>query len=85
MLDLILERVEWGRHATTTMREHVASELIHRHDRRITEQSTLVTLSDIRTHLMSRHIEGAIESPIKGASGNIEYLVHAVYEADQEA
>ena len=25
------------------------------------------------------HVEGVIESPIKGTSGNIEYLVHAVY------
>lgn len=25
------------------------------------------------------HVEGVIESPIKGASGNIEYLVHAVF------
>lgn len=24
-------------------------------------------------------VEGAIESPIKGTSGNIEYLIHAVY------
>lgn len=27
---------------------------------------------------------GVIESPIKGTSGNIEYLVHAVYESMQE-
>lgn len=30
------------------------------------------------------HVEGVIESPIKGTSGNIEYLVHAVYESMQE-
>ena len=26
------------------------------------------------------HVEGVIESPIKGTSGNIEYLVHADFE-----
>ena len=30
------------------------------------------------------HVEGVIESPIKGTSGNIEYLVHAVYQSTQE-
>lgn len=30
------------------------------------------------------HVEGVIESPIKGTSGNIEYLVHAVYESTQK-
>ena len=25
------------------------------------------------------HVEGVIESPIKGTSGNIEYLVYAIY------
>ena len=29
-------------------------------------------------------VEGVIESPIKGTSGNIEYLIHAVYESMQE-